>query len=188
MKTKFIKGKMKYDGRQLRPLWAYSEFGLSGDSVVSWIGPCEIKFENMVDAEDQIAQSAIRGDSMLHFIIEMFDRELFTAVALQRLFASLIHDHMNSSVALLKGGPLLERKGDDLYWKKSKLSISIASISAVSSQIHFAMNVVNTGTPVKTCCLNDFKIKPEKLALDVMKLFAEEYESIRFATQKVHPL
>ncbi|MEK6774776.1 MAG: DUF366 family protein [Bdellovibrionota bacterium] len=187
MKTKFIKGKMKYDGRQLTPIWAYTKFGLSGDSIVSWIGPCDIKIENMVDAEDQIAGSEIRGDLMLHFIIEIFDRELFSAVSLQRLFASLAKDYLNASSKILKGNET-ERSGDDIYWKKSKLSISIASCSSVSSQIHFAMNIVNTGTPVKTCCLNDFKLKPESVAIDLMHLFEQEYESIRFATQKVHPL
>lgn len=188
MKTKFIKGEMKYDGRQLKPLWAYTKLGLSGDSIVSWLGACQVKLENMVDAEDQIAQSEIRGDLMLHFIVEMFDRELFTAVSLQRLFACLVQNYLNSTSKILQKGDGLSRHGDDLYWKKSKLSISIASRSVVSTQIHFAVNVVNTGTPVKTCCLNDFKIKPQELALAVMNLFAEEYESIRFATQKVHPL
>lgn len=188
MKTKFIKAKMNYDGRQLKPLWAYKEFGLSGDSIISWIGPCEIPFENMVDAEDQIAGSEIRGDLMLHFIVEMFDRELFAAVALQRLLASIAQDFLNLSIQNSKIPQKLERKGDDLYWKKSKLSISIASISSVSCQIHFAMNVTNSGTPVKTCSLEELKLKPEKIALELMRLFAEEYESIRFATQKVHPL
>ncbi len=188
MKTKFVKGQMKYDGRQLRPLWAYTQHGLSGDSIVSWLGACDIKFENMVDAEDQIEQSEIRGDLMLHFIIEMFDRELFTAVALQRLFASLVQDHLNGSSKILQKTEGLRRHGDDLYWKKSKLSISIASCSAVSNQIHFAVNVVNTGTPVKTCSLGDFKVSPQAFALEIMGLFSQEYKSIQFATQKVHPL
>lgn len=188
MKTKFVKTEMKYDGRQLRPLWAYSQYGVAGDSIVSWLGPCGIKFENIVDVEDQIAGAEIRGDLMAHFIIEIFDRELFSAVALQRLFAALVQDYLNLNSPVLQKKTKLVRSGDDIYWGKSKLSISIASCSAVSAQIHFAVNAVNTGTPVKTCCLQDFKVKPQQFILEVMELLSREYQSIKFATQKVHPL
>ena len=188
MLSKFIKTKMKYDGRQLSPLWAYQNFNLLGDSIVSWVGACNVDLKNMVDAEDQISNSKICGDLMLHFIIEVFDRELFSAVCLQRIMASLIKDYLHENSKILQSGPGLVRDGDDLFWQKQKLSISIASCSAVSNQIHFAVNDVNKGTPVKTCCLNDFKIKPEDLAKDIMERFISEYKSIKMATQKVHPL
>lgn len=188
MITEFLKTKMNYDGRQLTPLWAYLNFNISGDSIVSWIGPCNINTKNMVDAEDQISNSKICGDMMLHFIVEIFDRDLFSAVCLQRIFASLVMDYLNQNSKVLMKDAQLSRDGDDLYWKKQKLSISIASRSAVSCQIHFAINIVNKGTPVKTCSLNDFGIKPEALAKDIMKKFESEYKSILFATRKVHPL
>lgn len=188
MLSKFIKTKIKYDGRQLTPLWAYQNFNLLGDSIVSWIGPCDIDFKSMVDVEDQLSHSKICGDLMLHFVIEIFDRELFSAVCLQRIMASLLKDYLYKNSKILQNGPDLVRDGDDLFWNKQKLSISIASCSSVSNQIHFAVNVVNKGTPVKTCCLNDFKIKPEELSKDVMERFISEYKSIKMATQKVHPL
>ena len=80
------------------------------------------------------------------------------------------------------------RKGDDLYFKNAKLSISIASCSAVSCQIHFSINVTNKNTPVKTCSLKDFDLNAQKLSLDLMKAFSKEFEDIVFASQKVRPL
>lgn len=179
MKKLFIDKKMKYDGSQLRPLFAYENFKLQGDSIVSWVGPCNVTLEHMVDFEDKIEKSKICGDEMLHFVIEVFGPDLTAGVALQRLFASIINDRLK-----------LRRDGDDIYSldKKNKLSISIASRSAVSTMIHFAMNVTNKGTPVKTLSLQDLKLNAKTLAPQIMNDFVKEYQSISAATQKVKPL
>lgn len=181
MKKLFITKKMKYDGSQLKPLFAYENFQVLGDSIVSWIGPCNITPEHMVDLEDKIEKAKICSDEMLHFIVEIFGPDLTSAVALQRLFASIIKDRLKSD---------LIRKGDDLYSKdgKKKLSISIASRSAVSTMIHFAMNITNKGTPVPTLALKDLNIDAKKIATHLMNDFANEYNSIKEATQKVMPL
>ncbi|MFN3453908.1 MAG: DUF366 family protein [Pseudobdellovibrio sp.] len=181
----------KYDGSQLRPLFAYENFSLEGESIISWISPCDVNLDHMVDYEDKIADSKICGDEMLHFIIEFFPAHLQTGVSLQRLLAAIVKDEI---LKMLKNKDLaIERSGDDLYVtsskiKKGKLSISIASVSVVSTMIHFALNVKNTGTPVKTFCLEDVGINAKKLSLLVMKTFSEEYQSIVFATKKVKPL
>ena len=70
MKSLFIKENFKYDGSQLRSLFAYLNYGLLGDSIVSWIGPCNVDFDHMVDGEDLLQKSEIRSDNMVHFIIE----------------------------------------------------------------------------------------------------------------------
>ncbi|MFP5518982.1 MAG: DUF366 family protein [Bdellovibrionia bacterium] len=183
MKTLFLKNEFLYDGTQLRPLYAYLEHKVLGNSVVSWVGPCQISFQHMVDGEDLLAQETIAGSKMLHFIVEIFERDLFSAVCLQRLFAAIVRDYLQGKVS----GDI-SRQGDDLYWQGGKLSISIASKSTVSSLIHFAMNISNEGTPVKTCSLEDMKLSPEKVAQDIMSLFAQEYLSILEATCKVRPL
>jgi hypothetical protein len=191
MRSKFIAKKMKYDGTQLKPLFAYENLGILGHSIISWVGACDIHFDHMVDLEDKIENSKICGDEMLHFIIEIFNDSLLSAVSLQRLFASIVQTE------ILKINPKLNqfnfiREGDDLYFlkknKKMKLSISIASRSVVSIQIHFAVNVVNSGTPVPTSCLSELSIQPRELAQQVMKSFSQEFESILQATQKVRPL
>ena len=187
----FLKLLKKYDGSQLRALFAYEYFGLKGNSVLAWIAPCDVRLDHMVDYEDKIEQSKICGDLMVHFVIEIFPANLSFGVALQRLLAAQVKDIVFNFAKAEKF--LLERKGDDVYVtvdkiKKGKLSISIASVSNVSTLIHFAANVTNAGTPVATACLNDLKINPQIFAKEVCKKIADEFESVIFATQKVKPL
>jgi hypothetical protein len=183
VKSLFIEKTQSYDGTQLRSLYAYLDHKVLGPSVVSWVGPCSISFDHMVDGEDLLEGAEIRGDEMLHFIIEIFDRDLFSGVALQRLFAAIARDYLAE-----KSGKEILREGDDLYLNKGKLSISIATKSPVSVMVHFAMNVVNEGTPVQTSCLNDLRLNPRQVATDLMTLLMEEYNSIQIATQKVRPI
>ncbi|OFZ29683.1 MAG: hypothetical protein A2622_10695 [Bdellovibrionales bacterium RIFCSPHIGHO2_01_FULL_40_29] len=191
MKKKFVTKRIDYDGSQLKPLYSYMHHKMAGDSVVGFIGSCSVHFEKMIDAEDLVAEAKIEGDKMLHFIVEIFNQTLTTAVTLQRLMVSMAQGILNQKSAVLKKQPL-RRDGDDLYYdlhgKTHKLTISIASNSAVSAMIHFAINVTNQGTPVRTCALEDFKISPQDFAEEFMKKLSEEYESILAATQKVRPL
>lgn len=191
MKSKFIAKQTDYDGSQLAPLYAYKNHKLHGDSIVAFIGSCNVAFPEMVDAEDLVAGAQIKSDLMLHFIVEMFNQNLMTAVSLQRLIVSIAQNILNSTSSVLKNNKL-RRSGDDLYFDKNKksykLSISIASISPVSSMIHFALNITNEGTPVPTCSLADLKINPKVFAAQVLKAFSDEYQSIVEATQKVRPL
>lgn len=188
MKTLFVttptKTLKKYDGSQLRPLFSYEHFGLKGDAMLSWVAPTDVTLSHMVDFEDKIDEAKICGDRMLHFMIEFFPANLSFGVMAQRLLASIIKDMIQAKVPTAK----LTRKGDDIYLGQGKLSISIASVSAVSTLVHFAVNITNKGTPVKTASLEDLKIKPETFAKDVLKAFACEFEDVIWATQKVKPL
>lgn len=185
MQKKWINKEMIYDGSQLRPLFAYENYNLLGESVVSWVGPCDIPFDNMKDLEDVNAKSPIRGSRMLHFIIEVFHQSLFSGVCLQRLLASIIKDEIQEILRQSKSKIYLVRSGDDLYYQDQKLSISIATQGIISTQIHFAVNVSNLGTPVKTLSLEDLKIEPKFLAQKVMSVLAEEFSSVVDATKKV---
>lgn len=181
MKTLFIKNHFKYTGEQLQPLYAYLNYKILGDSIVSWVGSCDIPFEHMVDGEDLLDQSPIRGDLMLHFIIEMFDQSLYAGVTTQRLFASLAKDLIEE----LNKNIRINRKGDDLFLNEGKLSISIATRFTQSAMIHFAINVTNEGTPVKTASFADLGISPEVFSLEMMKRFSFEVEDMKMATYKV---
>ncbi len=185
MKTKWIETKLAYDGSQLRPLFAYENYGILGTSCLAFRGSCDISFSQMKDLEDVRDQSAIRGSDMIHFILEIFDSSLWGAVAFQRLIASIVGQSIRD---LTSGKILLVRSGDDLYWNLKKLSISIASRSGVSVMIHFAVNVVNEGTPVPTCALKDFGIDPEIFARTLLPQIALEFQGTLEATQKVRPL
>ena len=183
MKTLFIKEKIKYDGTQLKSLFAYLSHKVQGDSCVSFIGPCDISFDHMVDGEDLLEKAEIRGSEMLHFIFEIFDRELVSGVFLQRLFASIAADEIYKA-----SKTKLTREGDDLYLGDKKLSISIATKSPVSVMVHFAMNISNSGTPVPTLSLEDLKINPVIFAESLLIQISKEYESILTARVKVRPV
>jgi hypothetical protein len=185
VKTKFIDQEFKYDGSQLRPLFAYIEHDLLGDSMVSWVGPCNVDLKFMKDGEDLKAKEEIRGDKMVHFIVEVFDSDLFGAVALQRLLTSIAKDEL-AKVGNEDAKKLI-REGDDLFLDDKKLSISVAIRGNTSSMIHFAVNCVNTGTPVKTCSLEDLKVTPQIFAKNTLATFSKEVVGIQEARKKVFP-
>jgi hypothetical protein len=181
LKTKWLSITEKYDGTQLKSLFAYLNHKILGDSCVAWRGPCSVSFEHMVDGEDLLDKSEIRGSDMVHFIIEIFDRELMSGVLLQRLFASIAKDVLTE---LAPSQPVV-RSGDDLYWKKKKLSISIATQSPTSTLVHFAINVSTKGTPVPAAGLEDLKVNVKTFASRCLSVLEEEYTSSLEATQKV---
>jgi hypothetical protein len=183
LKTKYLSEASEiYDGSQLRPLWIYLEHGLIGSSGVAWVGPCRIHFDKMIDGEDKIAGAQICGGSMVHFIFELFDITLLSAVCFQRLMANWVQ----SVVQDFNPSILLRREGDDLYWGEKKFSISIATQSTRSCLVHFAVNVTNQGTPILTCALSDFQIEPALLISKVFERATLEWSSIWEATYKVH--
>lgn len=180
MKSRFLETVEQYDGSQLVSLRNYLKHGLLGDSVIAWIGPCDVHLDHMVDGEDLVAHSRICGSSMLHFVIETFDTSLMAAVGLQRLLTCIVREQIGAA------GTGLRRTGDDLYLGERKLSISIATQSPLSSLIHFAVNVSNVGTPVETVSLPELGVTdPRAFAVSVMDAFGAEVESIRVATHKV---
>ena len=185
MKSRFIDTLETYDGSQLVSLRSYLKHQVLGDSIVAWIGPCDVKTEHMVDGEDLLAGAEIRGEQMLHFIVELFDSTLFAAVGIQRLLTSIVKDVVQLTSREAAAVSLLRRDGDDIYSGDKKFSISIATQSPTSSLIHFAVNVVNRGTPVPTISLQEFNLDAKTLAIEVMRRFCGEIEGIRDATKKV---
>jgi hypothetical protein len=192
LKTKFLSQEMVYDGTQLRSLFAYMSEGLMGDSLLAWVGACDVSFEHMVDGEDLLQQSPIRGARMLHFIMEIFGANLREMTARQRLFSALAGEVLREA---LKGKPTssraleIRREGDDLYLGAGlgagKLSISIATVSPVSGLIHFAINVTNEGTPVQTASLSDLGLDASFVAERILQAFAREDQGLRDAQTKV---
>ncbi|MBT4761703.1 MAG: DUF366 family protein [Bdellovibrionaceae bacterium] len=185
MKSLWVEEIRKYDGADLKSLFAYLNFEVLGDSIVGFQGPCDVGFGEMVDGEDLLAKSAIKSDSMVHFIVEKFDVQLFSAVALQRIMSDIcicvIRDLSDNKAKAVE----LRRQGDDIYSGAAKLNISIATVSPASSLIHYGVNILNEGTPVQTTCLQDFSVDPEKFSKTFMDMFVKEVDSIIRATQKV---
>ena len=151
MKYLRLEEKLLYDGSQIEPQWSFRTFKIKDSTIVSRIGPMDIKQENIVDYEDK--GKHIKGNKLLHFIIEHFEcqpADIRLCYHRQRLFIMIVRDNLEKiNIKTLK-------QGDDLYCNISdskkgesmgKLSVSIATCSINSMKIHFAMNIVNEGTP-----------------------------------------
>ncbi len=175
MHVYFVPQTILYDGTQLSSLWAYRSFGLLGDSIVGFRGPCRVHFDHMVDLEDVRVQSPIYGDDMLHFIVEHFDHDLEKAVLRQRLLVTIIKE------ILEKRKPGLQRAGDDLYYEERKLSISIATATPVSTMIHTALNITAENTPVPAAGLVELGwpvASIPELAQEIGRTYADEMQGV----------
>lgn len=181
----FQKEKILYDGSQLISGWIEKAFNLKGDSLVSFMGGCDVKFEHMVDLSDLAEKNLIKSDLMLHFIGEFFiSSEIYLSFALQRIFVLLLKEVLES----LSNKQIL-REGDDLFLilkgEKRKLSISIATVSSNSSLFHFGLNLTEAGAPVKVATLDNLGVKAEQLVLITFQKFSLEYQNIKEESQMV---
>jgi hypothetical protein len=181
MKYHLAKEKMTYSGEQLRSNFAYREFGVIGDSIVAFRGPCDIKTEEMVDIEDLKAGHRIYSQDMLHFIVEHHDTDLEKGVLRQIVLACIVKDTLNDTV----DSPVACRVNTDLYDGDAKLTISVATATPVSSVIHFGINIVSVNTPVKTKGLDDYGVDCFVFAKSVMEKYVGDIEEIYKARSKV---
>lgn len=194
MKHLKLKDNTCYDGSQIEPMWAFKTFGIKDSSIVTWIGPMEIEQDHLVDFEDVGLE--IKGDKMLHFIIEHFDvqpADINLCYHRQRIFVMIIKDILQNL------GIKTFRKGDDLYYKKlssngemnGKLSVSIATCSVSSMKVHFALNLIEKGTPdnVETAgILEPYKdieiLDVNKFVDEACKNYINEISSIKMDISK----
>ncbi|HEY9245365.1 MAG TPA: DUF366 family protein [Candidatus Methanoperedens sp.] len=176
MISKILPYKIKYDGSQIAPLWAYG-LGIKGDSIVIFHGPMDVSSENMKDLEDRNAKKAISGDDLIHIIVERFDSPASIRLAyyMQRLLIVCIMG------VLQKRGINTTRKGDDLFIDGKKLTVSIASAGISSEKIHCGINITSKGTPqeVRTVALDEFGLNEwEIIAPEISETFIQEVEDI----------
>jgi hypothetical protein len=176
MKSIILKDLIKYDGSQIAPLWAYS-MGIKGDSVVIFHGPMDVTFDNMKDLEDEKAGKTIKGDDLIHIIVERFNSPASMRLAyyMQRLLIVSIKE------VLGKRGIETTRNGDDLFVGDGKLTVSIASAGVACEKIHCGINITTNGTPsdVNTAALLDNGIDDWKLlAKEIAETFIREIDDI----------
>ncbi len=185
MKYQFISEEIPYTGDELVNHWTYKNFGILGDSVVAFVGPCEVDRERMVDLEDVLNDDYIYSKKMLHFIVEVFGITLQEGVLLQRLFSGIVQDRINA----LNENARIKRRGDDLFHDNTaKLSVSICTLSPTSILIHTGLNIDAQGAPVEACGLAsdlDMEDAIEPLAMACMRTLAEEWDDIRLSCCKV---
>lgn len=193
MKGKYLKGKtIEYDGSQLSPLWAYTNFDVQGDSIISWRGPCEVSEEHMVDMEDRRRNAAISSPDMLHFVIECFGIGIGEAVLAQRLFVNIVTDLLRE---VIFEDADVEREYDNIYAtppgraERGKLSVSVATVSPVSGLIHCGLNITTEGTPVLTAGLLELGVDDvDRFAVEAARFFIDEMKNVRMDECKVRPV
>ena len=186
VRTHFAEKEIDYDGSQIRSLWAYREFGLKDDCVAAFIGKCDVKPEFMVDMEDLKSSAKILSPKMLHFIIEHFDNNLEAAVMRQRIFATIVKESIEADHPDI--GKKIYRMQDNLFVGDAKMTVSIATVTPVSTKIHFGINIVAApiqSVGVRTAGLDEMGIDARKLAGTAMQAYAAEMRSAREARCKV---
>lgn len=184
MKVQWLKRRLTYDGTQLRSHWILATTGLVGDALVAFRGPCALPPVEYADLEDRLAGAVIAADDMLHFVWERFDDgDLDRATLRQRLLAARVLATLGRLAPAC--APRLQREGDDLFYGRGKLSISVATRSVVSTLIHFGLNIDNRGTPVNTASLADLGLQPARVAGAVLRDTEHEESAMVRARCKV---
>ena len=186
MKCEWLDHTLPYTGDALANHWIYKNFGILGDAMVAFVGPCDVPVESMVDLEDVLNNDAIYSAHMLHFVLELFGPNLREGVMLQRLLTAILQQKLNDRL----GGHALERHGDDLFYHKTqKLSVSICTLSPTSVLVHCGLNVETINTPVPAAGLtSDLGMDYEAikhLAIASMYALADEWKDIKLACCKV---
>jgi uncharacterized protein len=195
MRHHFHPEPVAYTGQQLANHWIYRNFGILGDAVVAFTGPCHVDLDSMVDLEDVLNEDHIYSEHMLHFIVELFGTPLKEGVLVQRLFTAILADRLQPLLAEknatknVNGQKLsLHRSGDDLFVNESqKLSVSICTVSPTSILIHTGLNIESDGTPVETAGLTSELHLDDitAFATAAMRTLCQEWQDIRSATCKV---
>lgn len=183
MRTLWLEQPIAYDGSQLRAHWLLAQCHLPGDAAVAFRGPCQVTTGEMADLAD-LDGPGIAGHDMVHVIWESFRTpDLLLAVHRQRLLSAQAREVL----AELAPQAIVRRDGDDLWVGAGKLSISIATVTPVSSLIHFAVNATPGGAPVATATLADLGVAARAFGEALLHRLAAEQESIEIARAKVRP-
>jgi hypothetical protein len=182
--TRLLDENIAYTGSQLRSGWVKETAGLAGDAAVAFFGPCDVAPEHMVDREDLEAGARIASPRMLHLIVEHPHLDLGRITLQQRLLMAIAGEIINRNL----GESLLRRRGDDLYLRDRKLSVSVATTGPASGLIHSGFNLTGAGAPVAAIGLEELGVEPRRFAEDLLRAYAAEIEGARAAAQKVRPV
>lgn len=191
MITKLLTEKILYTGAELRPHWVSEKTGKFSSALVAFRGACKVPTSELVDLEDSRENSCIVAKEMLHFIGEDFQAELTEAVVRQRLLVAVFLGRLQA-VLPAEVAQRFYRSGDDIFYREKsgerKLTVSIATASAVSTLLHFGVNIDASGAPVAAIGLAEFpELNVEELASAVLSEWQAECDSMATARCKVLP-
>ncbi len=180
MQWRWLSEEIPYTGRELRSGWIAKVTAIEGDAIVGFIGPCDVPLEHMVDMEDVRRGMPIKAARMLHFLLEDFNTDLARTVLRQRLLVCRTAELLNQAT-----NEHVRRDGDDLFVGERKLSVSIATTSPTSALIHLGLNIDPSGAPVPAIGLDELGISAPEAAVQIMKAYVQEIQSIEAAQRKV---
>lgn len=186
MKIHFSDRPLQYSGNELAPHFIQRHFKVPGNALVAFIGGAHVPIEHMVDLEDVQNNAPIYSPRMLHFLGEWFIDSLDQGILLQHLFVDEVY-HMLWEKLSRHTSPPLSKKGNDLFYDKRKLSVSIATRSPVSVLMHMGINIETEGTPVPTAGLKELEIDPAAFATELLKRFEWNWNYYQRARSKVLP-
>jgi len=178
MRSLFIREEILFTGEQLTSFWAYKNYDVLGDNVVSFIGPCQVDEKYIIGIDHFKKKTQIKSERMLHFLVEHFDLDLEKAILRQKLLVDILKDKLNHRLK----GEVLQRWGDDLFDTDFKLTVSATVRTTVSTKIHLGINITTKNTPVKTKGLDDFGIDPQDISQAVMDQYRLD---MRLISQKL---
>jgi hypothetical protein len=175
MKSLYVKEKMKFTGEQLEPHWTYKNLDILGDSILAFVGPCDLKEEYLVGVDHFKKKTQIKSEMMLHFLVEHFDQDLEKAILRQKLLMSILKDKLNHRL----GGDVFQRWGNDIFDQDFKLTVSTVTRTPVSTKIHVGINISSKNVPVKARGLSDYGIDPDDIAEVVMNQYRLDMRRIQ---------
>ena len=180
MNIYFLDYPITYTGEQLRPHLILKTTNITGDALVAFHGPCQVKTEALVDLHDQANKAFIYSESMVHLIGEWFQSDLETTVLKQRLLVATVGEIIRE-----KSNYVPRRRGNDLYIDNRKLTVSVATISPVSTLLHLGINISDKNTPVPAIGLENLRICQFEITNLLLERFKKECEDIAISRAKV---
>ncbi len=184
MAFKFLEEKRTLSGDEMFPHWALRNFGLLGDSIVSFIGDFKVPPERWIDIDSIMHGNNFPDTEMLHFVIEHFGSSLQETVLRQSLLVSILEEKLLHRIK--SNDHQLTRLGDDLFDSENRLSITAVGSTLVSTKIHIG---VFTKSPGKNYHgLEDYGVIPEELSEVVVCQYCAEMRRLAEKTWKVKPI
>lgn len=176
----FKETEIPYDGSPLSAHWIYRKFDILGDALVAFVGPAKVEIDHLVDLEDVKKVAPIYSPHMLHFLGEWFIDSLDLGILLQNHLVNSVYQRLWE-----KGVRDLSRRGNDLFYDKRKLSVSVATRTPVSVLMHFGINIKTEGTPIPTAGLEELWINPWEFTQEVFEKFQQDIQGFKKARAKV---
>jgi len=185
MVYKILPEQRALSGDEILPHWALRNFGLVGDSIVSFIGDFNVPPERWIDLDSIMHGNHFPSTKMLHFIIEHFDTDLKEAVLRQYILLSILEEKLIHRISA-STDHRLTRLGDDLFDGENRLSITAAGCTLVSSKIHLGVFIDLPGKGFKG--LSEFGVDPLELAEVVICQYCAEMRRLSEKAWRMRPI